>query len=296
MELRNLKSFQLAAKYLNFTTVALELNYSQPTISSQIKMLEEELGQPLFTHIGKKTYLTPAGELLKKYADQIINLTEEAEEAFRNYSHPSGHLYVAGYESFCTNVFPHVLTKYLAFHSNVDIKLCSCPKTRAEKGVIDNKYDLGIISGSSDDPALDCIYLSKEPILCIVNQSLYEESPDINTLLKHYPLFVYRVDEHYSEMTDVYIEKNQLHPSKIVEFGSLPAIKKAVLSGIGVGIISAPVIRQELKQNILISLASHAEPVHVFSSLIILKSKAEWPNAQEFIELLLDTWDSAMTY
>ena len=43
--------------------------------------------------------------------------------------------------------------------------------------------------------------------------------PDINTLLKSYPLFVYRVDEHYSEMTDVYIEKNQLHPSKIVEFG-----------------------------------------------------------------------------
>ncbi len=57
--------------------------------------------------------------------------------------------------------------------------------------------------------------------------------PDINTLLKSYPLFVYRVDDHYSEMTDVYIEKNQLHPSKIVELGSLPAIKKAVLNGIG---------------------------------------------------------------
>ena len=120
--------------------------------------------------------------------------------------------------------------------------------------------------------------------------------PDINTLLKSYPLFVYRVDEHYSEMTDVYIKKNQLHPSKIVEFGSLPAIKKAVLNGICVGIISSPVIRQELDQNILFSLVSRAEPVHVFSSLIILKSKTEWPNAQEFIEFLPDTWDSATTY
>ena len=62
------------------------------------------------------------------------------------------------------------------------------------------------------------------------------------------------------------------------------------------GIISSPVIRQELDQNILFSLVSRAEPVHVFSSLIILKSKTEWPNAQEFIELLPDTWDSATTY
>lgn len=83
-----------------------------------------------------------------------------------------------------------------------------------------------------------------------------------------------------AEMTDVYIEKNQLHPSKIVELGSLPAIKKAVLNGIGVGIISSPVIRQALDQNILVSLVSRAEPVHVFSSLIILKSKTEWPNAR----------------
>ena len=162
MEIRNLRTFQLAAKYLNFTTVASELNYSQPTISSQIKLLEQELGQSLFTHVGKKTYLTPAGELLKEYVDQIIQLVEDAEDAFSNYSFPSGHLYVAGYESFCTNIFPQVLSKYLTFHNNVDIKLCSCSRSRAIKGVMDNKYDLSIISGSVDDPSMECIYLSEE--------------------------------------------------------------------------------------------------------------------------------------
>ena len=56
MDLRNLKTFHVVSTYLNFTKAAQILNYSQPTISQQIKALEEELGHILINRMGKKCF------------------------------------------------------------------------------------------------------------------------------------------------------------------------------------------------------------------------------------------------
>lgn len=67
MELRNLKTFQVVANELNMTKAAKILKYTQPTITLQIQVLERELNHSLFTRIGKKTFLTPAGKIKAAY-------------------------------------------------------------------------------------------------------------------------------------------------------------------------------------------------------------------------------------
>ena len=66
---------------LHFTDAAEKLGISQPTLSQQIRVIENELGTPLFDRIGKKTVMTEAGQLFRQYALQMVQQLENAKTA-----------------------------------------------------------------------------------------------------------------------------------------------------------------------------------------------------------------------
>ena len=68
MDLRTLQLFVFVAELGSFTRAGEELGYSQPTVSFQIRQLEQELGVPLFDRIGRSVSLTAAGRKALDYA------------------------------------------------------------------------------------------------------------------------------------------------------------------------------------------------------------------------------------
>ncbi|MET7484785.1 LysR family transcriptional regulator [Streptomyces sp. NPDC005538] len=79
MELQRLRAFREVARELSFTRAAQNLHYSQPSVTAQIKSLEETVGAPLFVRRGNRSVeLTPAGARLLPYADRILELVEAA--------------------------------------------------------------------------------------------------------------------------------------------------------------------------------------------------------------------------
>ncbi|MBY8865755.1 MULTISPECIES: LysR family transcriptional regulator [Streptomyces] len=79
MDLQRLRAFREVARELSFTRAARNLHYSQPTVTAQIKGLEESVGTPLFVRRGNRAIeLTAAGARLRPYADQILDLVEAA--------------------------------------------------------------------------------------------------------------------------------------------------------------------------------------------------------------------------
>ena len=72
MELRQLKYFIASAETLNFTVAAQQCFITQSTLSQQIKQLENDLGTPLFEHVGKRVYLTEAGRAFLPFARQTV--------------------------------------------------------------------------------------------------------------------------------------------------------------------------------------------------------------------------------
>ena len=70
--IRNLETFITVAQLLNFGEAARSLNYSQSTVSEQIRSLEEELQTRLFERIGRKVFLTKQGETLLPYAKRLL--------------------------------------------------------------------------------------------------------------------------------------------------------------------------------------------------------------------------------
>ena len=81
MELRHLRYFLAVADAAHFTRAAQKLWVSQPTLSQQIKQLEEELGAPLFHRGAGGVQLTAAGEKFRPYALRVLREMEEAVAA-----------------------------------------------------------------------------------------------------------------------------------------------------------------------------------------------------------------------
>ena len=79
MDIRALESFLRVAELGSFTKAAQEMNYLQSTVSMRILQLEEELGVRLFDRVGKKIFLTPYGEELVEYANEMMRLTRQIQ-------------------------------------------------------------------------------------------------------------------------------------------------------------------------------------------------------------------------
>src|SRR5258708_946919 len=79
--LRQMRVFAAVARNLSFTRAARELHLTQPAVSQQVKLLEEEVGLPLFEQIGRKVHLAPAGVELLRYTEQAMELLRQASES-----------------------------------------------------------------------------------------------------------------------------------------------------------------------------------------------------------------------
>src|SRR2546430_14330028 len=76
--LRQMRVFAAVARHLSFTRAARELHLTQPAVSQQVKLLQQEVGLPLFEHIGRKVRLAPPREELLRYLNPAIEPPSEA--------------------------------------------------------------------------------------------------------------------------------------------------------------------------------------------------------------------------
>ena len=112
MELRNLITFTHVAELGSFTKAAEMLDYSQSTISFQIKQLEDELGCLLFERINHTITLTERGRELVSYAHQIRALTEDFRESLSQ-EECGGHIHMVMPDSICEELID---AHYMDFH------------------------------------------------------------------------------------------------------------------------------------------------------------------------------------
>ncbi|MEU2764471.1 MULTISPECIES: LysR family transcriptional regulator [unclassified Streptomyces] len=124
MELRHLRTFSTVARTLNFTRAAAELNYAQSSVTEQIQALEASLSTKLFDRAHRRLSLTPAGERLVEYADQMLLLEREALTAVEgDAQEPGGRLVVGGLETLCAHRLPMVLARYRQLFPRVQVTL-----------------------------------------------------------------------------------------------------------------------------------------------------------------------------
>lgn len=142
MEIRVLRYFLAAAREENMTRAAELLHVTQPTLSKQIKQLEEELGKKLFVRSNYSIKLTEEGMLLRKRAEDIINMVDKTMDEFLALDEINGgDIYIGAGESYAIRSFVRAAMMLQEKYSNIRFHLFSgnteSVTERLDKGLLD---------------------------------------------------------------------------------------------------------------------------------------------------------------
>lgn len=142
MEIRVLRYFLAIAREENMTRAAKYLHVTQPTLSKQIKLLEEELGKKLFIRSNHNIKLTEEGLLLRKRAEDIVKMVDKTTEEFQSLDEISGgDIYIGGAESKAIKYFVEAAKNLYDQYPNIRFHLYSgnteTVSERLDKGLLD---------------------------------------------------------------------------------------------------------------------------------------------------------------
>lgn len=287
MDFRKLKTFQTVAEHLNLTKAAEQLGYTQPAITLQLQALESELGVSLFTRVGKKTFLTPAGQAVKTYIDRAFATLEEMEREIRQLQQTHGMLTIAAPELYCSQFLSLGIHSFMAENPHVKLQLFSCDSKEAMKKVAANEADLAVIAGPCRSPLMDIHPLGKEDFVLVTTRELLERHPR-EELLAKYPFITYKSGSNLQRMVNECLHVLGVVPDSFIECVSDETIRHTVLHHAGVALLGSALAEEELARGTLVEL--HRFPERIETSMVFLKSRAGESNIRSFSGIVKRIW------
>lgn len=173
MELWQLRTFSAVAKNLHFTRAAEQLNLSQPAVSHQIKLLETEIGEPLFLREKEGIFLTKAGQTMYEHANKILDIAEEMKQEINESKDVlSGQIILGVVTQGLGNPFPLVYEKYKKKYPEIDIIF---QREQSIAGAIENvkngSLDITLLPGGLDLSGLVEIPYGEYELLLVVGKN-----------------------------------------------------------------------------------------------------------------------------
>lgn len=159
MELRVLKYFLTVAREENITKAAALLHLTQPTLSRQLMQLEDELGVQLFHRSRYHIILTDEGMLLRRRAQELVDLAEKTAQEFRKDPELRGEISIGSGDLEGMHVLAGLLASFQKLHPQITYQICSGNadhiKGQLERGTL----DLGLLLEPVDISKYDMIRL-----------------------------------------------------------------------------------------------------------------------------------------
>ncbi len=288
--LRQMRVFAAVARNLSFTRAARELHLTQPAVSQQIRLLEAEVGLPLFEKIGRKVQLAPAGAELLEYANQTIELLREAAESLAAMRGLKRGVLKLGAVSTAKYFAPSLLSAFTPAYPEVTIRFSVGNRLEIIKQMAANEIDLVIMGRPPRE--LDTIAepFAKHPLVIIA-------APDhplagrrrirLRQLASQQFLIREEGSGTRASMEHVFRERNV--PFRVsMEVSSNETIKQAVMAGMGISFISAHTVGLELAAGKLVCLDIVGLPIVRDWYVIHLREKHISPIAAAFRAFLLE--------
>lgn len=251
MESGDLRIFQCVAQEGNLTKAAAKLGYVQSNVTARIRHLEVEVGTTLFIRHNRGMTLSPAGEMLLTYADKIIGLLNDASNALRATSTPSGPLRIGSTQTAAAVRLPELFAKYYQQYPEVSLSLATGNSQMLIDQVIGYELEGAFIGCSCDHPDIESIDVFDEELFVVSSGVGPEEE------LTRKPILVYSMGCSYRQILEEWLLSSGVNRPVIMEFGTLEAIISGVTSGMGISLLPEIVIRQQIANG---NLRKHSLP------------------------------------
>ncbi|WP_042474218.1 LysR family transcriptional regulator [Bacillus ndiopicus] len=245
MEIRHLHYFMAVCEELHFTKAAEKLGISQPTLSQQIRVLEDELGMPLFDRIGKKIVVTEAGALLFDYATVMLNTLQNVKDAVKDLQELQGGQISVGIMP--SDLDYRITQLVIDFHQKFPkVKLKILASIDIVRQVLENEVDIGIGTNVVPNDKLVIIPLRQEEYVLTVSKEhpLAHRTSITISELRDLPMVMYPEGFLGRDIVEETVKKHGFQLTSILETSSVTSIMNFVRANVGATVQPSPLIQQ----------------------------------------------------
>ncbi len=237
--LRQLTVFETVARHLHFTRAAEALGTTQPSVSMQIKQLEDNLGVALFEQIGKRIHLTEAGREMYAYCREISRQLAAAETTLERLKGVRGGKLRLAIAPTAKYFVPQLLAQFLRQHPGVVMDLAIGSREALLAQVEDNECDMVVMTSSPPDPALMATAFLTEPLVAIVppGHALAQARAVPPARLVQEPMLMREPGSETRRLIEQFFAERDLAISVGMTANSNEALKQGVQAGLGVAIV-----------------------------------------------------------
>lgn len=292
MEDHKLKVFCTVAETKSFSKTSEIIHLTQPAVSLQIQALEEIYESKLFDRTSNSINLTPSGEILYRYAKDILKLYAEAEKEIGKITGLiKGCVLIGGSTTIGNYVLPNVVVAFKDKHPKIKINLLIANTKKVEDFVTVGAIDFGLVEGIPTRQKITIDRFIDDELIVIVpphHQWAKKKTISIAEITKE-PFIIREEGSGTRFFIESFLKEQgmQLSDLKIVmSLGGIESIKLAVETGSGVSIISKWAARKEIKYGTLKGIYFKEAPMRRSFSLILPKNAIINHAVDEFLNFL----------
>ncbi|HEY3835626.1 MAG TPA: LysR family transcriptional regulator [Bryobacteraceae bacterium] len=288
MDFDQIHTFLEIVRLKSFSKAAQTCYRTQPAISAQIRQLEQELKTELFERFGSRISLTVAGRIFTEYAEKIMELRRQAQDAINELEViPRGELVIAANEATCIYVLPGVFSEYKKQFPAVQLQVNRSYSARVVESVMENVADFGLTQLPISEKRVQVVDIYRDEIRAVfpaghpLSNHLAVTSQDVAA----FPLLLPKSGMTRARL-NTWLESVQdtIHVS--MELDSTEMMKKFVDAGLGITFIAGSNCREEVAAGKLVALPLAPEPMTRRLGLIYRKDKALSKAALGFIQVI----------
>ena len=287
MELSQLEVFLTVARERRFSRAAEKLFRTQSAVSQTIRKLEEELGEPLLDRSSREGVLTDAGRTLQEYAEKLLNLRSDAEEALVELRElQKGKLAIAANEFTGLYLLP-VLAEFRRLHPMIKITVQRSLGSHIPDDLLRHTVEMGVLSYDPQEPRLRSIVVYLDELTFVVPPT-HPLASEKQVSIRQLGAEVFIAHIVSSPYRDKVIEtfrryKTPLHMD--VELPTLQAITRFVSMGNGVALVPLISVENELARGELLSIEVRELKLHRKLRLVYRKEASLTHAARAFLQV-----------
>lgn len=248
--------WEVAQQDLNVSQAAMQLFTSQPGVSKQIRLLEEELGLQIFSRRGKHLVeITSAGREILETSGEILQQVRKINAVAQEHSNEEqGNLSIATTHTQCRYVLPSVIRRFIDRYPDVSLHMHQGTPTQISASAADATADFAIATEAlelySDLLMLPC-YRWNRSVLVPKGHPLANEKSLTLYKIKDYPIITYTFGFTGRSKLDDAFHAKQLQPRVVLTAADADVIKTYVRLGLGIGIVASMAYDPEVDSDLL---------------------------------------------
>jgi DNA-binding transcriptional LysR family regulator len=249
MELRQLRTFVAVAGLRHFGRAASLCSLSQPAVSHQIAQLEEELGATLLNRAARRVSLTVAGEVFLEEARRILAAVDRAHERMEDVVRGAvGRIRLGATPTPGLYILPPLLARYRGEHQAYDLRFEIGPVHELAERVARNDLDMAIVAGALPSGELEARRLSRDELVIIglPNAPLRRARGATPAQLDTETWLLREEGSDTRRQTIAWWHRHRISPTRMMTFDNPDAIKRGVMGGLGIAMVSRLTVAEEL--------------------------------------------------